>query len=719
MTLAGPSARRDRGRRAAALVLALVAAVFAAPGHGADAQEAASAGVSLTLSGFSGVIGPGSVAPPPAAPGEKPDLPEAATDLTIRALVSHTGGEPLDQLRLVVEVHPAAGSRAGLRATLDRGETPTGLPTVHGVDIRPDSDLHAGEIAGVELQLPAEEMSWNERGGVHPVRITVQRGTEVLAGVTTAVVWLSETPEEPVNTAALWPLDTPPLRGPGPAYPADVDTALRPGGRMDALLRALEEVPDARITVAPATHLLEDLRDRADGFVRTERLDGGALESRQVEPEAIEARLANDVLQRIRAVISELPNPPIVQPYADADLAALTGDPELQDLAGELATTGRRRLQRLVERSPDPSAFLLPASTSEDVLDLIPAEVALVPYTAVEGPNPVADPTLPSPLRSVRAASGRPFTLLVGDPYITDLLDDPPAGGTTLITQRILAETAMVYFESPGNSGRTLAIYPPESWSPSTDLATSLLESLASAVWLELNAPDTVATRGTTPARAILADPAAPSLTTEQTGRLASALRDLEAAAEARPADPQLDGRDPSELRDQLLRSTSAWFPAGSGEADALVTDVRRAIDATLADVRIASGSLVTLTSDTGTIPVTLQRGEGGPLSVQVEVASQGRLSWPEGRRSQVIELAEGTTQTVSFQTEALSTGTFSVSVRVTDPSGRLELDRTTLSVRSTSISGPALSVIAGLVVVLLLAGVVRRRPRRRLELVR
>ncbi len=708
--------RGPAGRRLTTLVLALSALLWTSPPAATALQEPAQ--VDLTVSQLSGVLGPGSLRPPADADTDPRDLPEPPTDLTIRALISHGGGDPIDQLRLVVEVHPAVDSRGTLRAALDGGGPGT-VPSVHETAVRPDDDLEAGEIAGVEVTIPADEVAWAAEGGVHPVRLAVQRGTEVLAEVSTAVVWMATVPEHPLVTVAVWPLDSPPWRGPGPAYPEDVDTSLRPGGRLDAMLRALERSPDTEVVLAPSAHLLEDLRDRADGFVRTERIDGGALESRTVTPESSAARRANDVLQRIRSVTGDLPNPPVVRPYADADLAALVADPQVRDLAGELASTGRRRLQRLVERAPDPSAYILPSSTSPEVLDLVPAEVALVPYEAVEGPNPAADPTLPPPVREVRSTSGRPFTLLVADPYLTGLLESPPGTGPVLTSQRVLAETALIYFEAPGTE-RALSLHPPEAWSPTADLADRLLSGLTDAVWLDLAQPSDVAAVPSAPARATLAAGVAPpSLSTEQTSRLAATLQDLDAAAEARTDDPLIDGREPSELRDQLLRSTSRWFPAGSGEADALVADVRGAIDSTVADVRIASGSLVTLTSDTGSIPVTLQRGAGGPLAVQVEVASQGRLSWPEGRRSEVLLLEEGTTQTVSFETRALSTGTFSVSVRITDPTGRLELDRTTLSVRSTSISGPAITIIAGLVVVLLLAGLVRRRPRRRLELVR
>ena len=144
--------------------------------------------------------------------------------------------------------------------------------------------------------------------------------------------------------------------------------------------------------------------------------------------------------------------------------------------------------------------------------------------------------------------------------------------------------------------------------------------------------------------------------------------------------------------------------------------DVQRAVDTTIGDIEVSSGT-VTLTSDTGQIPVTLQRSRGEAIQVVATVESQGRLLWPEGRRSEVLQLDEGSTATVSFPTRALSTGTFPVTVRVTDPSGTTIIADTTLSVRSTAISGVALTGTVVLVAILLLFGAVRRGDRRRAPL--
>jgi hypothetical protein len=192
---------------------------------------------------------------------------------------------------------------------------------------------------------------------------------------------------------------------------------------------------------------------------------------------------------------------------------------------------------------------------------------------------------------------------------------------------------------------------------------------------------------------------------------IATAARDLTAIRAALPPDAgEVAERSPAELRDQLLRATSVWWRGnGAAEAGALVADVQRAVDSSFGTVEVAASS-VTLTSDTGQVPITLQRRRGGPVLVQVEVASQGRLLFPDGHRSEEILLEEEGTQTVAFAVRALSTGSFPVTVRVTDPSGTRELARTVLPVRSTSLSGPALAATGLVVVVLLLLGAVRRR---------
>jgi hypothetical protein len=670
--------------------------------------------VQIVVSRFTGVLGPGSV-----RLEDRPDAidaPAAPVDLELRVLVENTGPVPIDSLRLVVEVHPAVDGRAALRRALSGGLGSSPIH-VHDQAVREGQRLGPAEMAGMIDRFPGSETDWaGGAGGVHPVRIAVVRGTEVLDEVVTAVVWLGREPMDPLTATLVWPVDGPPWRTAGGGYPSAVDRETRTGGRLDVLVRALERLGPTPVVLAPGAHLLEDLGDRSDGFTILERQDGGSIESRRVGPDGGAARDATTMLRRIRELAAAQPHPPVSSSYVDADLAALhvAGGP-LRSMAAEAAVDGRRRLQRQLGREVDGAVFLLAQHVSSPVLDLLPGEILLVPHRVTLEPTVGEAGPVPPPVRTIRTPSGRLLDAIVADPYLEESLTSPShTAGAVVASQRIVAETAMAYLQAPTTSDRTLLLLPPSTWDPSPAVAEGILDGLLAAPWLRLTTASDQAASGRRSGEPLeLAPPPAGAFPPELSSALATAVTQLDAVVGALlDGTTRIQDRTPTELRDALLRSSSSWYRgAGTTEAQALIRDVQRTIDTTFGDVEVASGS-VTLTSDTGSIPITLQRTRGGPITVAVEVASQGRLVWPEGRRSEPLVLEPGAAQTVSFPTRALSTGTFPVTVRVTDPSGTHELQRTTLSVRSTAISGPALWATALLVLVLLLAGALRRKTR-------
>jgi hypothetical protein len=711
------SVRRSRLASVAAALVTLVALTGTAVPVAAQ-EVSDDTDVRLVVSSLTGVLGPSSLVLGEVDPLDRPEPP---LDLEVRLLVENAGPSSLDSLRVVLELFPAAATRADLTAAFEGA--PAGQPQVHEVAVHDGAPLETGAIAGISDTFEHEDVSlWAEDGGVHPLRLTVLRGTDVLDQATTAVVWMGRAATSPLLTSVVWPIDDGPWRTAQGAYLAGADRSIQPGGRLDTLLGVLERRPEARVVLAPAAHLLEDLRDRADGFTVLERQADGSIEARTVEPEDRDARRSNDVLTSLRELAQQLPLAPVTGAYADADLTALV-DAGLTELAAESAVEGRRRLQQLLDRAPDAGTHLVGGRLSPAVLDLLPGDQVLLPADAVASDPDLATRTRGA-LRPLRSASGRLLTALIADPQTTAALDAAPStAGPVVDAQRVLAESAAAYFAAPGVPDRIHVVLPPASWTASPELLTRLLDGFSEAPWLELTTPDAQATRGDRGERpmtlaAPMGEPITPSL--------ASALEDTTAALTAArtsltPETPTIGDRSPRELHDALLRASSRWYlENGAGESDALIRDVRRAVDETFGDVTVASGTQVTLTSDSGQIPITLQRTRGGPITVRVEVASQGRLVWPDGRRSEPLELTDGATQTVAFRTRALSTGTFPVTVRVTDPSGEHELERTTLSVRSTAISGPALSATGLAVLALLLAGALRRRrPRRhRLEVV-
>ncbi len=680
---------------------------------GTSAQEPGSPRVRLQVSAMSGVLGPGTVPPPEDDILDPEDEPEPTTTLDLRVLVENRGDTPLDAARLVVEVYPAATSRTALQAAME-GELPTGPVLVDDPALR-GGTLEPGDIAGVSRSYDEELIPWAGSGGVHPIRIAVIRGTEVLDEAMTAVVWLAEHPVAPIDTVLIWPLDETPWRSVGGTYPAGVDRSAFTGARLDELVRILERSPSAPVVLAPAPHLLEDLRDRADGFVVVDQVDPNTEEERQVVPEALDARRANDLLRRLREVAGELPYPPVAGTYAGADLSALhaTGDRAARDLASDAAASGRQRLQIELGRAPEGAAHLITGGVLPPVLDLLPGDQLLIPQHASAETAGEIGPTAEEPLRPLRSPAGRSLLAFVADPHLSGLVTDPShRAGPEIGVQRLIADTAMLYLDRPGASGRSLLLLPEADWEPGLESGSLLLDRLTDVPWLELgDVSSTFASsrRGATPIE--LAEPPLGDFPATFGVEIQEAIAELEAARGMLPDEATTIGeRTPTELQDALIRSTSTWLRSETQhDAHRLVEDVRGSLATFFGEVTLSESS-ITLTSDTGQVPVTLQRVAGDPILVQVEVASRGQLVWPEGRRSQTLLLTEDSSVTVAFPTEAQATGTFPVTVEVTDPDGSHVLHSTTVTVRSTAISGPALAGISAVVVVLLLIGALRRR---------
>jgi hypothetical protein len=710
------------------VVVGLVALTLTWPSAGAQAQQDEPvADVRLELTAFDGVRGPGSG--PALSTATVPDMLDRSIgnrNVRLRLLVENTGDRPVDALRVVVEFHPAVASRGRLERALD-GQLRSQPSLVHGVDVAAGTALEAGGIAGLDIELPGQ-VPFTSPQAVHPLRITLLRGTTVLDEFVTAMIWFEQFPVEPVGLALIWPFDASPWRGAGGTYPQGADREVDPGGRLDRLLTAAEGASSSLLNLAPSAHLLEDLTDRAGGFRRTVRNEGGTLEEEEVAADEPEALLASRTLRRLRAVTAEQQAAPITGTYADVDLLTLLehGD-EAARLASSAAIEARRRLPGLLGRDIDPAVHLAADRLAAPVLDLIGGDTVVLGAAAAGLPAvPVStgpDPDLGEVVRPLIAPSGRQFSAIIPDPYLAAAFaDESPSGGPLVDAQNLLARTAMFHGTAPEVADRALVLRPPATWDPSPTTAEALLAMLDEASWLEPRSVSELAAgarRGSAPielgvpstdAGEEAATPAEGSIDAALVSALERAGTGIDALVAALP-DPsnRVEGRTVDELRDDLLRAGSRWL-VGTEAGDALVRDVQRAVDTRRGDIEVTTGT-VTLTSDTGQIPVTLQRSRGEPIRVVVTVESQGRLLWPEGRRSEELLLeTEGASQTVSFTTRALSTGTFPVTVRVTDPGGLVTMTETTVSVRSTTISGPALIATGALVAILLLIGALRRR---------
>jgi hypothetical protein len=387
------------------------------------------------------------------------------------------------------------------------------------------------------------------------------------------------------------------------------------------------------------------------------------------------------------------------------------------ELAVDAVATARTRVQQLLGRAPDLQSYVATTALTPQSLDVLPIEHALVPFGHVRPPDLSADQELPPPTRQLRTPSQRLIHATVTDPQVSTILTSTEDGhGAPVARQRLVAETAMIYLQAPQQDGRVLLIMPDPAWAPSPLTALEQARGLTTAPWLELVHPATLSTDVNAPIADL--DRAAASLPSSFVGALSSARRLLD-ALQAALEDPEIDGQTPADLRDALLRAATPEALADTGTtALERVNRITRLVEDGFGVVDIPESRQVTLASDSGDVPVTLIRRDGGDIRVVVEVDSVGRLVWSEEARTQEVVLPADSSRTVAFRTTAVSRGTFPVTVSVWDPTRTRLLDSSTLSVRAAAISTPALIGI-GVVVVVLLALGARRRRRPTLEVVR
>jgi hypothetical protein len=142
-----------------------------------------------------------------------------------------------------------------------------------------------------------------------------------------------------------------------------------------------------------------------------------------------------------------------------------------------------------------------------------------------------------------------------------------------------------------------------------------------------------------------------------------------------------------------LAESSRLSGPAAASRARVHLEAADRAARDVLAAVKLPGDQSVTLTSRRASIPVALQNRGSVPVRVRVRLASEA-LGFPGGE-SRVVELAPRAT-TVEFTVETRTSGSFPVTVEVSSPDGRFPVGAYRMVVRSTAVSGVALTLTVG-----------------------
>ena len=260
--------------------------------------------------------------------------------------------------------------------------------------------------------------------------------------------------------------------------------------------------------------------------------------------------------------------------------------------------------------------------------------------------------------------------------------DDPVRIGYRIAAEAIALRDDLV---AAGGSAGNVRIIISSSSGDLVDGATlrTALRALASAPGIDLReVTDADTVNGTEPAT-VFPPGAERSLGGVKNG-LVQARREYEAVISMLPeADPR------SVLWAEQLAVASTGGESAPAQVDGVRSELRRLTGA----VSLATAPDITLSSRNGSIRLQLRNDEATTLYVRVSVSSPKITI---GSRADVVELLPGSTTDVKVPLRARSNGSFPVTVRITTPSGRVQVVPPTVitaSVRAVTGLGQVVSV--------------------------
>ncbi len=501
----------------------------------------------------------------------------------------------------------------------------------------------------------------------------------------------------------------------------DLAASLSSGGRLSALLAAGMSHPDADLTWVVDPALLGDAATMTRPYQVNSQPD---CASGTREPAS---KAAASWLSSLKTATSA--QPAVITPYANVDMTALVH----QGLTADL--TSAYRLGEAVARNvlgqalrPD-IAWPAGGSANLSVLtDLAATEgVGTVVLNSSEMPPTHSGFVPDDAVTSIQTGAGQTMNVLLADNTLTGVLrsGDSSSGalspGTEFaVTQRFLAETAMIAAEAPYSS-RSVVVAPPQDWSPSQALAGDLLGETASAPWLK---PATLASLTTAPdtqrtlsRQQLPSSKASPGELSDgylsQVSSLGTVLGAFKSMLYHAPT-PYLQSLD-----EALAATESSAWRGGTAPGEALVDSLSDYLSAEGRKVEIiTSAQEVPMAGSSGPIPVSIQDGLDQAIQVKVNAtvdSTHDRTSQlTVGPFDSVVIVQPGQAIRVKLPVTSAPQGSTVIHLRLTSADGRpLPVPVASLTVLSTRYGRAILFLIGAAIGVMVLSSVYRAARRR------
>ncbi|MFD6968044.1 DUF6049 family protein [Streptomyces sp. NPDC059949] len=709
---ASPAPVRRRWLRRAIVLLAgtpVLAGLIYSPATEAEAAQASSVDVQLV-----------SLAP---------SAPVKGDTLTIQGTVVNTGAETITEAHVGLRVGPAlvdrasideAAERNGFRAGTDPGE----IDPAHAVKI---ASLPSKVSQPFTLTIPVNKLELDKDGvyqlGVSLSGVTESRPSEQVLGIErTFLPWQPEAAAKRSQLTYAWPLisntrvtaETGSDELQTPVFLDDsLAEELGPGGRLEQMVTLGKDLP--------VTWVIDpDLLYTVDAMTKGYRVRTPGGKSVQGKKKAV----AEQWLSSLEAAVQG--KKVVALPFADPDLASLAHHGK--DVSGTLgqlrpATDKAKQAVETVLHVPASTDFSWPVDGAID-----PSIVNVATSAGAHNVLTRSDSLMESGALGYTPSAARPIgagtTAVVADAELStafegDMLN---AGNSTLAVQRFLAHSLALNLQKTDEQ-RSFVV------TPQRMPTTSQVQTMAAAV------------RGL------------------QAGRWTQPA-DLEAAAAAKP-DPRAAtqvpgaGQYPEDLRKQELpvsafekirttqntldhfkvilaaperveipfgnttnREMSTSWRGRPDEARLYRDQVQDYLIGLTEKVKVVPKSDATLSGHSATIPVSVQNSlvqDVHDLVLRVKSANPTRLMFGKsGQAEQQVTVQGDHTQTVKFTANATASGPVEVTAQLFTKDGVPYGKARTFTVEATEITPTVMLVIAGGVLLLVLAGIKMYASRKR-----
>lgn len=657
----------------------------------------------------------------PSTPGEKDTI-------TISGTVINEGKQTITDAHVDLRV----GQKLTARTAIDRAAERTGYdPGLDGAEI---DDTYSVEIprlaSGIShdfrLSVPADELDLDEDGGVYQLGVSLSGQTanlpydHVLGIERTFLPWQPEAPEKKTRLTYLWPLissthltsETGSDEQQTPVFEDESLAAeLSTGGRLDELVSLGKELP--------VTWVIDpDLLATVDAMTRNYEVKKGST-TVPGKNQAVAKRWLSD----LEAAVQD--RKVVALPFADPDLASLahrgkTVSGSLSHLqpATEVAATTVETILH-VKASTD-FAWPVEGAIDSSIVDVATSAGAhnVIARSDSLQDNLVYTPTAARPI-------GGGTTAVVADSRLSKAFrgDMTRSETSTLAVQEFLAQSLAVTHQAPDKQ-RSIVVAPQRV--PTAAQAQSMaraLQALGNQRWTQ--PLDLVAAADAKP------DPDANTTVpaaSQYPGKLRKQELPVEAFQDVRGTQETLDmfegiltqaDRVNTPFGRAIDRELSASWRGNPMAAEQYRSGVRSYLRDLTEEVQLIEKSDVTLSGRSATIPVTVQNElvqgiDHLVLRLTSHNPTRLNLDGDKGVTEQQVRIDGGHSQTVKFPASANANGQVQMTAQLYTQDGQLYGKAMNFTVKVSEITPTVMLVIAGGVLLLVLAGIRMYTQRKR-----